>query len=64
MGDFSDFSENFENPKGKFTLEVKNTENFRLRRAKINEFQHNSVENRSNFAKIAPEGEFLGDFFS
>ena len=64
MGDFFRFSENIENSKGKFTLEVNNTENFRLRRAKINEFQQNSIENRSNLAKIAPEGRefFFGCF--
>ena len=66
MGDFFRFSENFENSKGKFTLEVNNTEKFRLRRAKINEFQQNSIENRSNLAKIAPEGReiFWGVFWT
>ena len=42
--------------KGKIVLEARNTENFRLRRAKIDDFIVILVLNQPNLGKIAPEG--------
>ena len=41
---------------GKTVLEVRNTENVRLRRAKMEDFIAMLVLNRANLTKIAPEG--------
>ena len=52
--------------KGKIVLEARNTENFRLRRAKIEDFIAILILKGPNLGKIAPEGRdfFLGvDFF-
>ena len=42
--------------KWKFCFDSKNTENFRLRRAKIEENKKNLSRNRLKSVKIAPEG--------
>ena len=46
--------------KGKIVLEARNNENFRLRRAKMEDSIAILVQNGPNLAKIAPEGR---DFF-
>ena len=46
--------------KGKIVLEARNTENFRLRRAKIEDFIAILILKGPNLGKIAPEGR---DFF-
>ena len=51
--------------KGKIVLEARNNENFRLRRAKMEDSIAFLVQNGSNLAKIAPEGrDFFWVFFS
>ena len=51
--------------KGKIVLEARNNENFRLRRAKMEDSIIILVQNGPNFVKIALEGRefFLGSIF-
>ena len=51
--------------KGKIVLEARNTENFRLRRAKIEDFIAMLILKGPHLGKIAPEGReiFWGRFF-